>query len=216
MKTPWRFSATLPPLLIFVLLAGCLGVDQEFGASRKKMYADQLTINVVLPANAPSISQNFWRFPKTNAGQEQREEHLGIDITAKKGTPILAPAPGRVAKSYFEPMFGHTIEIDHGTDSTGRRIRTLYKHMSARLAQSGDVVVRGQRIGALGKTGILSAGILHLHFEVLREGQDGRVVPVDPSAFWMNGVGRATCFTHSKNWPDTPFKITYPVQCRGN
>jgi len=199
--------------LVVLLLPACIGGMDKYGAKIKRMHADQITIDAILPANAPSISQQYHRLPKGNIN-EQRKEHLGIDITAAKGTAVIAPANGVVSASYFEPFYGNTVEVDHGRDAAGRQLHTIYKHLADRKVQSGDRLVRGQEIGGLGRTGALSSGILHLHFEVLREDEKGKLTQVDPSLYWADGVGRVTCFAKSKHWPDKPFKTTYPVICK--
>ena len=52
-------------------------------------------------------------------------------------------------------------------------LATLYAHQSVVLVKAGDVITRGQLIGAVGCTGICTGA--HLHFEVRVNG-----VPVDP------------------------------------
>ncbi|MEJ7727286.1 MAG: M23 family metallopeptidase, partial [Actinomycetes bacterium] len=71
--------------------------------------------------------------------------------------------------------YGNVTVVDHGT-SGGRSFVTFYAHQSGFFVEPGDVVEKGQPIGAVGSTG-MSTGP-HLHFEVRLEG-----VPVDPGAF---------------------------------
>ncbi len=177
------------------------------------MYSDQLTIEIDLPPHAPSIFQQYSRFPKANIN-EVRKEHLGIDIIAPEGTPVLAAASGRVVRSNSEPIYGNTVIIEHGTDSTGKKMQTIYKHLYRRDVKEGEQVKRGQKIGGLGRTGFLSSGILHVHFEVLQQQENGRFVQLDPSLYWAGGVGKVVCFSSSGFWPERPFKITYPVVCK--
>jgi murein DD-endopeptidase MepM/ murein hydrolase activator NlpD len=211
-KLTTRLLRNVILLLGLFLLSGCLDQLAPYGASLKKMYPDQITIDVVIPANAPSIFQHYRRFPKSVS--EQREEHLGIDIVATEGTPVIAPADGRVITSLIEPIYGNTVEIDHGLDAQGRRLKGIYKHMQFRSVDVGDKVRRGQKLGGVGRTGLLSSGVLHLHFELRRENANGRFIAVDPSQFWAKGVGKITCYRNSKRWPRKPFRLTYPVVCR--
>lgn len=207
-------------LAAVLALAGCFGAMDKYGATIQKMYRDQLTIDVVLPRNASSISQHYRRFKLANAhatpGADDglRKEHLGIDIIGVKGTTIIAPASGRVVKSFVDPAFGNTIEIAHGTDYAGRNIHSVYKHLSSKSVKVGDTVIRGQKLGGLGNTGFLSSGILHLHFEILRQNNRGVLEAVDPSHYWLGGVGKVVCFDAAADWPDQPFRISYPVVCR--
>jgi murein DD-endopeptidase MepM/ murein hydrolase activator NlpD len=121
-------------------------------------------------------------------------KHLGIDVIGKVGDPVIAAAGGVVTGSFSEPAYGNRVEITHGTDASGKRTRTVYKHLQRRLVSKGDVVARGQQIGTLGTTGMLSGGIPHLHFELYRQTQGAGLVPADPHRFWVDGVGRVTCF----------------------
>jgi murein DD-endopeptidase MepM/ murein hydrolase activator NlpD len=97
--------------------------------------------------------------------------HEGIDFPADAGTPIVAAASGKVVEAGWHPQYGKVIEIDHGNGLLSR-----YAHASSILVQDGELVVRGQHIGAVGSTG-RSTGP-HLHFEVRLNG-----VPQDPARF---------------------------------
>ena len=98
----------------------------------------------------------------------ENRPHEGIDITAAYGTPIVAPAAGRVTKVGWENGYGLMVELDHGYG-----LQTKYAHMSRTAVQVGQMVKRGDRLGYVGSTG-LSTGP-HLHYEVLVNGR-----PVDP------------------------------------
>ena len=98
----------------------------------------------------------------------RQELHEGLDIAARLGTPVVAPADGIVIYARYERSFGNTIIIDHGYGFS-----TLYGHLSEIYVRPGDRVKRGQVIGAVGNTG-RSTGP-HLHYEVRKNG-----VPVDP------------------------------------
>lgn len=94
--------------------------------------------------------------------------HEGLDIAAPIGTPIVAPADGKVKAVGNKHGFGLTLEIDHGYGFT-----TLYAHCQRIKVKKGDVVKRGEVIAYVGDTG-KSTGP-HLHYEV-RISQ----VPVNP------------------------------------
>lgn len=94
--------------------------------------------------------------------------HYGIDISARRGSPIVATAAGTVAKAGWENGHGNYVEIDHGNG-----VRTTYSHASRLLARAGQRVKRGDVIALVGSTGFSVAP--HVHYEV-HEGGD----PVDP------------------------------------
>jgi len=160
-----------------------------------------------MPANAPSISQQFL-FTTNDA------KHLGIDVIGKVGDPVIAVAGGLVTGSFSEPAYGNRVEISHGPDAGGERVVTVYKHLQQRLVKKGDVVRRGQQIGLMGTTGMLGGGIPHLHFELYRRAGQTGATPSDPHLYWVGGVGQVTCFDPAAAYDDSRFRTTYPVACR--
>lgn len=89
--------------------------------------------------------------------------HNGIDIAAKHGTPVLAPAAGRVIFAGVKGGYGKVIEIDHENGYT-----TLFAHNSSLLVKVGDLVEFNSVIAKVGSTG-LSTGP-HIHVEVRQNG----------------------------------------------
>jgi len=160
-----------------------------------------------MPAGAPSIAQGF----NDNTKEESTSAHVGLDIVATIGTPVLAVAPGEVTKvTGSNPMSGRLIVIDHGKDRSGAVYSTLYFHLDSQLVKIGDQVKRGQIIGRVGATGLL-ASYPHLHFELRRGEGIGRAV--NPHEFWFDGPGRVTCFVPETGIQATQFRMIYPVKC---
>lgn len=89
--------------------------------------------------------------------------HNGIDIAAPNGSPILAAYDGEVVAATYSATMGNYIMIDHG-DS----LYTIYMHASALYVNKGDLVIKGEKIAAIGSTG-RSTGP-HLHFSVRLNG----------------------------------------------
>lgn len=214
MKSAESFYRAGLLLLSGMFVTSCVS---EYGDAAKYLSDVKDRIAVSMPANAPSIRQEFRVGVARGSDNAVPYNHEGIDVVAKIGTPVLAAASGRVTRSYVEPMYGNQVVIDHGIDGTGRRTQTVYKHLDKRTVSAGDVVVRGQQIGTLGRTGALAAGILHLHFEIRRQVKPGGrgLIPIDPHRLWANGEGRVTCFDSDIEIDDTVFRATYPVLCRG-
>jgi len=94
--------------------------------------------------------------------------HDGIDFGAGCGTPILAPANGKVVAQYYNAGYGNRVIIAHGVVN-GRPLATAINHMSAYSTNVGERVTRGEVIGYVGTTGY-STGC-HLHFMVFENGQ---------------------------------------------
>lgn len=189
-------------------LTGCM----QTGYGEAAFYNDHMQNppHVVVPQSAPSIFQQFRYIRHDPVLRGQEGDHFGIDIKGQRGTPILAAAPGVVHKSYFEPGFGHRVEIDLAPNFNGHLYRTIYMHLDERLANPGETIKRGEKIATMGKSGAFSGAILHLHFEVFRLHSYGWLEPIDPNLLWLDGSGRVTCFDGQ---PQTS-GLTYPVPCR--
>lgn len=80
---------------------------------------------------------------------EPRRPHLGIDIAAPRGTPVLASAPGAVVLSESDLFYtGGTVVIDHGHGLT-----TIYSHLERVDVEDGQQIVAGVQVGTVGSTG---------------------------------------------------------------
>ncbi len=136
--------------------------DFEFDVS---MESDSPTI---LPCQGTITSHFGWRRVSKRRGRL----HKGVDIAAPVGTPITAPADGKVAFVGRKGGYGLTLIIDHGGNLT-----TLYGHNSEIFVNEGDAVKKGQQISSIGMSG-RSTGP-HVHYEVRVDGN-----PVNPSRFF--------------------------------
>jgi len=100
--------------------------------------------------------------------------HRGVDYAGAYGSPIIAPAAGRVvlvgqeAKGFV--IHGNCIGIDHG-----QGVGSIFLHLSQIKVKNGDMVKAGQVIGALGGTGASTGP--HLHWGLYVNGQAVDPVP---------------------------------------
>ena len=87
---------------------------------------------------------------------EARRPHTGLDYAGDTGTPIKAPADGKVilAGEFF--FNGNAIFLDHG-----QGLISVYIHMNERLAQQGQQIKQGDVIGTIGQTGRATGPHLH-------------------------------------------------------
>ncbi len=102
--------------------------------------------------------------------------HEGVDISAPKGTPILAAAKGTVIRAGWVAGYGQMVEVDHGYGYT-----TRYGHASELLVRVGQQIDRGAMIARVGASGIATSS--HLHYEVRVNGE-----PQNPMNFVLPEV----------------------------
>ncbi len=147
----------------------------------------------------------------TREGGER--EHRGIDVESEFGEPVRVIADGRVVFAGVDlPGHRHNeilppVEInayDRRALGNGGRyvcvrheranaepLRSCYMHLETVEVSAGDMLTRGQRIGSVGRTGMLRSSP-HLHLEILDDHNlyDGLEVlrghligePIDPDA----------------------------------
>lgn len=101
--------------------------------------------------------------------------HLGMDLAAVEGAPILAAADGVVIYAGYKVGYGRTVDVDHGFG-----FMTRYAHASRIVAESGQEVSRGDFLAYVGDSGTATAS--HLHYEVWVDG-----VAQDPTEYILLG-----------------------------
>ncbi len=91
-------------------------------------------------------------------------EHKGVDIAAKRGSNVVAPAGGKVIEAKFYKYYGKMVTIDHGNGYTSK-----YAHLDELKVKKGQRVKKGSLIGLVGNTGVSTGP--HLHWEVHYKGK---------------------------------------------
>lgn len=158
-------------------------VSGPLAAERAALHADlahwQMLRALVkrMPLAAPldryAVSSPFGR--RRDPMNSRKAMHNGLDLISALGSPVRAPAPGKVVFAGRNGGYGNFVEIDHG-----KSLRTRYGHLRSIKVKKGDTVEFMQPIGTLGNSG-RSTGA-HLHYEVLIAGK-----PVNPMNFIRAG-----------------------------
>ncbi|VEP18874.1 Metalloendopeptidase-like membrane protein [Hyella patelloides LEGE 07179] len=106
--------------------------------------------------------------------------HKGVDYAGGYGSPIVAPAAGKVSLVGREAngfhVHGNLVGIDHG-----QGVVSIFMHLQDINVQEGELVRPGQRIGSSGSTGASTGP--HLHWGLYVHG-----VAVDPVPWRFNSI----------------------------
>ena len=158
------------------------GYDAQLEAKQKEMDATEAEITKLIQNTASTGKYNakmmYWPVPTVRAissvfGTRWGRPHRGIDIANGPipitGENIVAAADGVVILANYTNSwgggYGYYCIVDHGVDSQGRSVTTLYAHCSKMFAREGQKVVGGKTVLAkAGSTGNVTGP--HLHFEV--------------------------------------------------
>lgn len=103
-----------------------------------------------------------------------RRQHHGVDIFARRGTPVLAAAAGTTYRVGDTNIGGKVVWV---RDDEGARF--YYAHLDSQYVGNGAAVEPGDTLGFVGNTGNARTTPPHLHFGVYRRGEG----PFDPYPF---------------------------------
>jgi murein DD-endopeptidase MepM/ murein hydrolase activator NlpD len=104
---------------------------------------------------------------------EPRSPHGGTDFLSGAGTPVKAPAAGRIVCARDLFFTGNTVMIDHG-----RGLFSMLAHLSRLDVKEGEMVAAGAIVGLVGATGRVTGP--HLHWALSVSG--ARVDPLSALA----------------------------------
>jgi 4-aminobutyrate aminotransferase-like enzyme/Ser/Thr protein kinase RdoA (MazF antagonist) len=111
---------------------------------------------------------------QTDAGDEWRTIHLGVDLFAPVGTPVLAPVDGTVVSvrnNSGRLDYGPTVILRHRIPGVDASWYTLYGHLdeSALSLRPGQRMTRGDRIAGVGAIHVNGGWAPHLHFQIIAD-----------------------------------------------
>ena len=162
-------SVTLALALASLLLPMADSGARELRVESARLQSPQMTH----PLCEGKLTSGFGSRKDPFSGQVV--DHPGIDIAARAGADVLAPADGTVeiaaAKYSGGARLGTVIIIDHGNG-----LKTFYAHLGSLTVEPGQNVRGQEPIAKVGSTGESTGP--HLHFEIWERGN-----PVDPLRF---------------------------------
>ena len=133
-----------------------------------------------LRPNTGSVSTIFGVRRYYNGEFAENYYHKGVDYAAPTGSPVVAPAAGKIelvgTESEGFNVHGNTVGIDHG-----QGVLSIFLHLNNINVSEGEIVKAGQKIGTVGSTGASTGP--HLHWGLYVNGQ-----AVDPSPWRFKGV----------------------------
>ena len=159
--------------------------------------ATQLELNQVSAFKKLVTPQKFWQgsFLRPNANRvsagfgirryynnvfAQDYYHKGVDYAGGYGSPVVAPAAGKISLVGREEggfhVHGNIVGIDHG-----QGVLSIFMHLQDINVAEGTMVKAGQRIGSVGSTGASTGPHLHWGLYVNQ-------VAVDPVPWRFEGI----------------------------
>lgn len=147
-----------------IIIQPQLGIKFPF---QLKIYAQPAYLFPVSGGNNKDVG-SFWADPR-DAG---KRSHEGVDIFAKKGTPVVAVTNGLIADTGERGLGGKQVWLRDGI--FGKSI--YYAHLDSIATSRGKQVKAGDTLGFVGNTGNAITTPPHLHFGIYK-GKSGAVNP---------------------------------------
>lgn len=151
-------SAGILGLTLSALLAlGCAGLSRP--EYRSILQSDRAPVR--------GQAQVFFDWPVDRARMTRgffdtgSRRHLGLDLAAPRGTPILASHDGKVIYTGQDFRgFGKLVMMETSDGAWA----TFYAHLDQILVRQGQTIAQGETLGLMGRTGRATG--VHLHFEI--------------------------------------------------
>lgn len=123
---------------------------------------------------------SFWGMERDGG----KRNHEGIDIFAKKGTPVIAITNGTISFTGERGLGGKQVWLRDGL--FGKSL--YYAHLDSIAVQGGMTVKTGDTLGFVGNTGNAKTTPPHLHFGIY---QSGAINPL-PFVYQTANIAEAT------------------------
>ena len=116
------------------------------------------TFDFPVSGKGNSAIQSFWGAPRAGG----KRTHKGIDIFAKRGTPVIAVTNGFISNTGNRGLGGKQVWLRDGV--FGQSL--YYAHLDSILVKRGTRVNLGDTLGLVGNTGNARTTSPHLHFGI--------------------------------------------------
>src|SRR5688572_4476618 len=142
------------------VFAGLIIVSM-LSSSYTKPPISTISKSLVFPvASKRSFVGSFWGAVRDGG----RRKHEGIDIFARRGTPVVAICDGIIVSKSSTPRGGKVLWLQ----STNHPVTAYYAHLDQHKVKAGQYVRKGQVIGTVGNTGNAKYTPAHLHFGIYK------------------------------------------------
>jgi peptidoglycan LD-endopeptidase LytH len=157
---------TLGRTLVFLLLASALAAVSQPLAERASLFYTLATEGPAAALPSPVAAQRSHFVDSWGNARSGGRRHQGIDIFARRDTPVLSTTNGLVLRVGTNNLGGQVVWIlGPGLE------RHYYAHLNRYGAfRVGDRVQPGDVIGYTGNTGNARGGPAHLHYGIYRAG----------------------------------------------
>ena len=173
-----------------VVVGDLVGVVRQLLHELERFEESNPEIVAITPSMSPLRGNDFVltetlgyaRSPFT----EKEEYHAGVDLSAPTGTPVYAPADGRVVFAGRYPVSRRSAWWRHGklvAVLSGDRFVTLFGHCDEIEVRRGSRVKRGDRLATVGSSGWSPNSLLH--YGVWRQ-VEGEYRPLNPRLFMLD------------------------------
>ncbi|MEO6284741.1 MAG: M23 family metallopeptidase [Dyadobacter sp.] len=125
--------------------------------------------------------------------------HEGVDIRAKRGTPVVAAENGFVTQTCTNNLGGKIVFLS----SMGSPYSLYYAHLDSQLVSVGARVLKGDTLGLVGNTGNAITTAPHLHFGIYSRGSGA----VNPLPFINDKKEKIPGLPEKSRWLGTTVRI---------
>ena len=140
--------------------AGTEGQSRQIESIEIKLVAKNSSSGWQWPMSSYRVTQSFNSYSSTMA-KKGRPYHCGIDMVSSN-TRVVAAADGVVEYAGYTSGNGNHIVLSHTLN--GKKVYSLYSHLSSMAVSKGQSISKGAYLGVMGNTGNSTGA--HLHFAI--------------------------------------------------